>query len=96
MRADYDSRADALSIILRDFKYLDSEEQVDDDYCNVGFVRNVPVHVELIDPRQHLDLLGATADRFELDAHALAAAAHAALAAPDRVVTLDVAANVAA
>ena len=31
MRADYDSRADALSIVLRDFKYLDSEEQVDDD-----------------------------------------------------------------
>ena len=96
MRADYDSRADALLIVLRDFKHLDSEEQVDDDYCNVGLVRDFPVQVELIGPRVHLDLLDVAAERYDLDAAALTAAAQAALAAPDRAVTLDVAASVTA
>jgi hypothetical protein len=91
MRADYDSRADALSIALYDFDRFDSEEQIDDDFCNVGLVGGSPVHVELIGPREHLDLLKLAADRYALDAAALDAAALAALAAPDRAVTLDVA-----
>jgi hypothetical protein len=96
MRADYDSQADALSIIVRDYDRFHHEEQVDDDFCNVGLVRGLPVHVELIAPSAHLDLLDAAADRYDLDAVALAAAAQAALAAPNRVVTLDVAASMAA
>jgi hypothetical protein len=96
MKADYDSQADALSIVLRDFERFESEEQVDDDYCNVGLVGGEPVHVELIGPRDHLDLLKLVAERYGLDATALAAAAQAALAAPDRAVTLDVAAGAAA
>lgn len=92
MRADYDSKADALSIVLRDFEHFDAEEQVDDDYCNIGLVRDFPVHVELIGPSAHLGLLNVAAERYGLDASALAAAAQAALAAPDRAITLDVAA----
>ena len=45
MRADYDSEADALSIVLREFKHFDDQEQVDDDYCNVGLVGGAPVEV---------------------------------------------------
>jgi uncharacterized protein YuzE len=95
MRADYDSQADALSIIVRDFDRFEHEEQIDDDYCNVGLSGGVPVHVELIAPRDHLDLLRIVSKRYDLDATALTAAAQAALAAPDRVITMDVAARMA-
>jgi hypothetical protein len=96
MRADYDSEADALSIKLRRFRHYDHQEQVDDDYCNVGIVAGRAVDVELLYPTDHLDLLHAAAERYDLDGAALVAAAQAALAAPDRVVTLDVGAPIAA
>ncbi len=96
MRADYDSRANALSIALEDFGRFDDEEQVDDGYCNVGLVGGRPVHVELLDPGDHLPLLDLAAARYRIDSASLQAAAQAALAVPDRVVTLDVAAPAAA
>lgn len=96
MRADYDSEADALSIALRQFKHFDDQEQVDDDYCNVGLVGGEAVEVELLYPARNLDLLGVAAERYGLDGTALVAAARAALAAPDRVVKLEVGAPIAA
>jgi len=96
MRADFDSEADALSIELRRFDRYDHQEQVDDDYCTVGLAGGGPVHVELLDPDRHLDLLELAAERYGLDGTALIAAAQAALAAPDRVVELQVSAQVAA
>ncbi len=62
MRADYDSRANAISIS----------------------------HIGLAEP------LAAVAERYDLDREALAAAAQSALAAPDRQVSLEVAARSAA
>ncbi len=96
MRADYDSEADALSIDLRQAERFDHQEQVDDDYCNVGIVNGTVVNVELLYPARYLDLLEIAAKRYDLDGVALSAAAQAALAAPDRVVELKVAARVAA
>lgn len=96
MRADYDSEADALSIELRPFRHYDHQEQVDDDYCNVGIVGGDVVDVELLYPARYLNLLDVAAERYGLDGSALKAAALAALAAPDRVVKLEVAASVAA
>ncbi|HEX8958262.1 MAG TPA: hypothetical protein VF770_00400 [Solirubrobacterales bacterium] len=96
MRADYDSEADALSIELRRVKRFDHQEQVDDDYCNVGIAGGRAVDVELLYPARHLDLLEVAAERYGLDGTALVAAAQAALAAPDRLVELEVAARVAA
>jgi hypothetical protein len=96
MRADYDSEADALSIELRQVDRLDHQEQVDDDYCNVGIVNDTVVDVELLYPAKCLDLLVIAAKRYDLDGPALVAAAQAALAAPDRVVKLEVGAPVAA
>ncbi|MET0559162.1 MAG: hypothetical protein ABW065_10890 [Solirubrobacterales bacterium] len=90
MRADYDSRADALSIDFQVFEHFDAEEQVDDDFCNVGFVAGRPAALELIGPAQHLDLLEVAAERYGLDRAALIAAAQATLAAPDRLVTIEV------
>lgn len=96
MRADYDSEADALSITLRQFKRYDNQEQVDDDYCNVGIVGGQPVDVELLYPSENLALLELAAERYDLDGTALVAAAQAALAAPDRLVVMDVHAHAAA
>jgi len=91
MRADYDSKADALLIELRQVERFDRGEQVDDDYCNVGIVDDQVVALELLYPDEHLDLLKVAAGRYALDATALVAAAKAALAAPDRLVVMDVA-----
>jgi hypothetical protein len=96
MRADYDSEANALSIDLRRFDRYERQDEVDDDYCVVGFAGGEPVRISLLSPAKHLDLLDVAAERFSLDRVALRAAAQAALAAPDRIVELEVAARVAA
>lgn len=96
MRADYDSEANALSIDLIQFELFERQECVHDTFCQVGFAKGVPVNVELLNPAEQLDLLEVVAERYDLDGTALRAAAVAALAAPDRVVVLEVAAPVAA
>lgn len=90
MKVDYDSEADAISITLAQFDSYDHQEQVDDDYCNVGIVKGRPVDVELLSPARHLNLLHRAAERFDLDGVALVAATQAGLAAPDRLVTVEV------
>jgi hypothetical protein len=89
MKADYDSEADALSITLARFKRYDHQETVDEDNCHVGIVDGSPVDIALLYPARHLDLLQAAADRYQLDGTALLAITQAALAAPDRLVTMD-------
>jgi hypothetical protein len=89
MRADYDSKADALDLELVRFDHYDDQVQVDDDFCTVGFAGGRPVSVGLLYPARNLDLLEVAAERYELDGTALLAAAKAALAAPDRLVTMD-------
>jgi len=96
MRADYDSEADALDIELVPFEHFERQESVHDTYCQVGFAGGRPASVELLTPAEHLDLLDIVAERYDLDGSALRAAAQAALAAPDRVVELQVASRVAA
>jgi hypothetical protein len=90
MRADYDSKADALDLELVRFEHYDDQEQVDDDFCTVGFVGGRPVSVGLLYPARNLDLLEIAARRYEMDGTALLAAAKAALAAPDRLVIMEV------
>ncbi len=96
MRADYDSQADAIAIELRPFDRYERQEQVDDDYCVVGFACGEPAEVSLLSPAKHVDLLEVAAERYDLDGVALLAAAQAALAAPDRVVEVHVANRLAA
>lgn len=96
MKADYDSQADAVSIELCQFDHFDDQFQVDDDYCTVGFAAGKPVQVALLSPAENMELLEVAAERYELDAVTLVATAQAALAAPDRVVTLNVGASLAA
>jgi prepilin-type processing-associated H-X9-DG protein len=90
MRADYDSEANALSIDLLEVDRWDDGDSVDDgETCNVSFTDGHLANVELLYPQDNLELLGKAADRFKLDAEALLAAAKAALAAPDRAVTIQ-------
>ncbi|HEX6456104.1 MAG TPA: hypothetical protein VF009_06245 [Solirubrobacterales bacterium] len=90
MKADYDSEANALSIDLVQVDRWDDGDSVDEDeQCNVAFSQGRVVNVELLSPAKNLELLNAAAERFELDAEGLLAAAKAALAAPDRSVTLE-------
>lgn len=96
MKADYDSEANALSIDLVEVGRWDHDERVDAHYCNVAIADGRPVNVELLDPGDHLGLLEQASERYGLDADALIAAAQAALAAPDRTVTVNVAARAAA
>jgi hypothetical protein len=96
MRADYDSEADALSIDLIQFDFFERQESVHDTYCQVAFAKGVPANVELLNPAEHLDLLEVAGRRYDLDGAGLLAAAQAALAAPDRIVDLEVGARIAA
>jgi len=96
MKADYDSKANALSIDLVDMPRWDYSDKVSSG-ANVAIAGDRPVNVELLYPDLGLEEpLRAVAERYELDAEALIATAQAAIAAPDRVVTVDVAARSAA
>jgi len=91
MRADYDSEANALSIDLVDAQRWEGSEGVG-DRVNVAFASGKPANVELLYPDLGLEKpLQDAATRYGLDAEALVATAQAAIAAPDRVVTVDVA-----
>jgi uncharacterized protein YuzE len=90
MKADYDSEADAISIDLCPSKRFDEQQQVDDDYyCVVSFEKGRLVNVELLSPAEHIELLEVAAERYDLDGTAIVATTHAALAAPDRIVELN-------
>jgi hypothetical protein len=96
MKAEYDSEANALSIDLVEAPRWDHSEVVL-ARANVAIGAGRPVNVELLYPDRGLQgPLSAAAARYGLDEEALIAAAQAAIAAPDRAVTLDVAVRAAA
>jgi hypothetical protein len=95
MRADYDSTANAISIKLADVLHADRSDEVH-SRAVVALADGNPVEVQLLYPDMGLDEpLAAVSDRYDLDLEALEAAAHSALAAPDRVVSLEVAGRAA-
>ncbi|HET7590317.1 MAG TPA: hypothetical protein VFK14_09090 [Solirubrobacterales bacterium] len=96
MKADYDSEANALLITLIEDQRSDDGESLDpDELCNVSLSQAQVISVELLYPAENLALLKSAAERFGLDAEALLAAARAALAAPDRAVTIDLSGRLA-
>lgn len=98
MRADYDSQADTIQIELEPgLDRLDYDEVIQDGAVVVGFRDERPALVDVIDASADIDKpLRTAAERYGLDAEALIAAAQAAIAAPDRPVTLDVGMRAAA
>ncbi|HEY2202142.1 MAG TPA: hypothetical protein VGH56_09640 [Solirubrobacteraceae bacterium] len=96
MQADYDSTANAISIMITDATSADRSDEVH-PRAIVALADGQPVEVQLLYPDMGLtEPLAAVAKRYDLDREALAAAAQSALAAPDRVVSLEVAARPAA
>jgi hypothetical protein len=89
LKADYDSRANALGIELTEVDRWDDGDGFDEDYCNLGFLKGRLVYIGLLYPSENLHLLEAVAEKYNLDATKLIAAARAALAAPDRKVTIS-------
>jgi uncharacterized protein YuzE len=98
MRADYDSQADTIQIeLVPGIERLDYDEVVEDGAVIVGFREERPVLIDVVGTRTDIDEpLRIAAERHGLDAEALIAAAQAAVAAPDRPVTLDVGVRAAA
>lgn len=93
MRADYDSTANAISIAIADVQHADRSDEVH-PRAIVALAHERPVEVQLLYPDLGItEPLAAVADRYGLDREALAAAAQSALAAPNRRVSLDVAAR---
>jgi hypothetical protein len=92
MRADYDSSAETIQIELEPASRLDHDDSGVDGIV-IGLFDGRAVLIDLIGTGSGIEKrLRAAADRHDLDAEALIAAGTAALAAPNRTVTLDVAA----
>jgi uncharacterized protein YuzE len=92
VKAFYDSESDALQIHFTEPPCIGYSEDVDGTACFVeidGAGRKVGV--ELLWTSTHLELLDDAAERYDLDARALKAAAAAAMAAPLSYVTVEVA-----
>jgi hypothetical protein len=89
LKADYDSQANALGIELIEVDRWDDGDGFDEDFCNLGFSKGRLVYIGLLYPSDNLDLLRAVSKTYALDAEEVIASAKAALAAPDRAVTVS-------
>ena len=91
MRAEYDSTANAISIGIAESPHADRGDEVH-SRAIVALAGGKPVEVQLLYPDLGIsEPLAAVAERYGLDLEALRAATQSALAAPDRVVVLEVA-----
>jgi len=88
MQADYDSQANAISIWWGSRELAEGADRVH-PRAIAGLRGGEPIEVQLLYPDLGLEEpLGAVAERYDLDPGALIAAAEAAVAMPNQVVTL--------
>jgi hypothetical protein len=91
--AEYDTEARAIGITLAAGDAHATRSDLVHERGRVALLEGVPVDVEVLHPERGIEKpLRAAAKRYDLDLEALLAAARSAIAAPDREVTLDVAA----
>ncbi len=91
MRADYDSAANAISIRLTGEGRAERADQVH-PRAVAALRGDRPIELQILYPDLGVDEpLRIVAERYQLDLESLIATARAALAAPDRSVTVDVA-----
>jgi hypothetical protein len=92
MRADYDSSAHAISVVLEG-AHADASDEVH-PRAIVALRAGRPIEVQILYPDLGIaEPLPAVATRYEVDREAIEAAAQSALATPDRVVSVEVAAR---
>jgi hypothetical protein len=90
MRADFDSKANAISIVLTPVEHAERADRVH-ERAIVALHDGEPVELQLLYPDMGIDEpLAAVTARYALDRGALEAAVRSALAVPDRIVDLDV------
>ncbi|MGH2992077.1 MAG: hypothetical protein ACRDL1_00880 [Solirubrobacterales bacterium] len=93
MRAEYDSAANAISIAIIDAPHAERGDEVH-PRAIVALDDAKPVEVQVLYPDMGIsEPLAVVAERHDLDLEALQAAAQSALAAPDRIIELEVAAR---
>lgn len=93
MKVDYDPEARSILFEFGDFRESeagDYVEEVADGMCIVWFHRDLPESIQLLGADKDIAPLDEAAERFELDAEGLRAAARAALAAPNREIRIEV------
>jgi hypothetical protein len=95
MRAEYDSEADVIGILLADVAQLHRGVEVHPRLI-VHLAEGEPAQVDVLYPDLGLEEpIAAAVHQFGFDGQALEAAARSALAAPDRAVTVEVAGRAA-
>jgi hypothetical protein len=93
MKVDYEAEAKSFLFELIEFRKSEAGDYVEelaDGMCIVWFHDDRPAAIQLLGADAYLAALDEAAERFELDAEGLRAAAQAALAAPDREIIIDV------
>jgi hypothetical protein len=90
MKVDYDSEGHSLLFEFDAFGKDDHVAEMATGECFVWVLDGRANSIQLLDADKSLQPLDEAAERFDLDADALKAAAHAALAAPDREITIEV------
>jgi hypothetical protein len=93
MKVDYEAEARSLLFEFgefREFEDGDYVKEVAGGMCIVWFHQDRPESIQLLGADKDITPLDEAAQRFDLDAEALRAAARAALAAPDREIHIDV------
>jgi hypothetical protein len=91
MKVDYDSEGHSLLFEFGEFReYEDGDyvEELTGGSCIVWIHDGLVDSIQLLDADKDIAPLDEAADRFRLDATGLRAAAKAALAAPDREITI--------
>jgi hypothetical protein len=98
MKVDYDPEARSILFEfgeLREYEEGDYTETLAGYSCIVWFHDDRPESIQLLGADEDITPLDEAAERFGLDADALRAAARAALAAPNREITIDIGRNLA-
>jgi hypothetical protein len=93
VKVDYDPEAKSLLFEFGEFRESEDGDYVEElagGMCIVWFHDDRPESIQLLGADAYLAALDEAAERFELDADSLKAAAHAALAAPDREIVIEV------
>jgi len=93
MKVDYDSEGHSLLFEFGAFGKDDHTEEMATGECFVWVLDGHATSIQLLDADRSLEPLDEVAERFALDVDALRAAAQAALAAPDREITIEVGAR---
>jgi hypothetical protein len=90
MKVDYDSEGRSLLFEFGDAEDYDHVKELSGGECIVWVLTDRAVSIQLLSADRDIAALDEAAENFDLDAEGLKAAAHAALAAPDREITIEI------